>query len=65
MKNQESLTSSGGAFSMIGNDKKHESIGRNVINSFLISFCNACFTKSATKITLFNEVHAREGEFFQ
>ncbi len=36
MKNQESLTSSGGAFSMISNDKKHESIGRNVINSFLM-----------------------------
>ena len=35
MKNQESLTSSGGAFSMLGNDKKHESIRRKVIYSFI------------------------------
>ena len=35
MKNQESLTSSGGAFSMISNDKKHEFIGRKVIYSFI------------------------------
>jgi hypothetical protein len=47
MKNQESLTSSGGAFSMIGIDKKHESIGRKVTNSFILGHKNTYSLLSA------------------